>query len=542
MKKLSINNVRFAFSKCAFVILLMIGLSATSCNESFTDLSPTNSLSDATAFTTPERVALAVTGMYDAAQTGFYTGGLAAGASRGYPLGAANTELGDTRGEDVIAVPSFYLITYQSTYTIATANNQFYWETLFALVNRANVTIDGVKEAEANGVISAEQSLIYQGEARFLRALAHHELLVHYARPYAHTADASHPGVPYKLIGVQGAVTAEESAGQGRNTVKECYDLLIEDLDFAEANLPAAFSTARLKITHATKGAAIALKTRVYLHKGDFAKVVSEGAKLIPTGSTAPTSPIGGYKLTASAEGPFASNYDNTESIFSIENGAADNGTVNGSISTMYQISPGRALVAISPIIWNDPQWLASDTRRTLLAQNNGRAYFSKKYRDVTTLTDANPIIRYAEVVLNVAEATARVSGQNQTSVDLLNAVRNRAVTAANQFTMASFATANDLIGAILKERRIEFLCEGRRWSDIHRLAKDPVFTTDGIPAKVDYSGTKFATWVTADPAGYTGPKITTAVPYNDYRFIWPIPQTETATNPVLAGQQNPGY
>jgi hypothetical protein len=542
MKKLSINHIRFSLTKCTFVLLLLIGISTTSCKESFTDLAPTNALSDATAFATSDRVALAVTGVYDAAQTGFYTGGLAAAASRGYPLGAANTELGDNRGEDVIAVPSFYLITYQSTYTVATANNQFYWETLYALINRANVVIEGVQGAGKKGVITSEQALSYEGEARFLRALAHHELLVHYARPYAHTADASHLGVPYRIKAVQGAAAAVEAAAQGRNTVKECYDLLLQDLDFAETNLPATFASPRLKITHATKGAAIALKTRVYLHQGNFAKVVSEGAKLISGTGTALTSPIGGYKLTASTEGPFSSNYDNTESMFSIENGAADNGTTNGSISTMYQISPGRALVAISPIIWNDPAWLATDTRRTLLAQNNGRAYFSKKYRDITTLTDANPIIRYAEVLLNVAEATARVSGTTQASVDLLNAVRNRAVTVDNQFTLASFATANDLIASIIKERRIEFLCEGRRWSDIHRLAKDPVFTDNGIPAKVDYTGTAFTSWVAASPTGYTGPKITAAVPYDNFRFVWPIPQTEITSNPVLAAQQNPSY
>ena len=531
-----------SLSKCAFVLLLLTGITTISCKETFSDLAPTDALSDATAYATPDRVALAVTGVYDAAQTGFYTGGLAAGASRGYPLGAANTELGDNRGEDVIAVPSFYLITYQSTYTVATANNQFYWETLYGLINRANVVIEGVQGAATGGVITPEQALIYEGEARFLRALAHHELLVHYARPYAHTADASHLGVPYRTKAVQGAAAAVEAAAQGRNTVKECYDLLLQDLDFAETNLPATSSTPRLKITRATKGAAIALKTRVYLHQGNWTKVVSEGAKIISGSGTTLTSPIGGYKLTATPEGPFSSNYDNTESMFSIENGAADNGTVNGSISTMYQISPGRALVAISPIIWNDPNWLATDTRRTLLAQNNSRAYFSKKYRDITTLTDANPIIRYSEVLLNVAEATARVSGLTQASIDQLNAVRNRAVTAANQFTVASFATANDLIGAIIKERRIEFLCEGRRWSDIHRLAKDPVFTSNGIPAKVDYTGTTFASWVAASATGYIGARATTAVPYDDYRFVWPIPQTETTSNPVLAAQQNPIY
>lgn len=33
-----------------------------------------------------------------------------------------------------------------------------------------------------------------------------------------------------------------------------------------------------------------------------------------------------------------------------------------------------------------------------------------------------------------------------------------------------------------------------------------------------------------------------TAIPYSDYRYVWPIPTLETSANPTLAAQQNPGY
>ncbi|HRN47243.1 MAG TPA: RagB/SusD family nutrient uptake outer membrane protein, partial [Niabella sp.] len=63
----------------------------------------------------------------------------------------------------------------------------------------------------------------------------------------------------------------------------------------------------------------------------------------------------------------------------------------------------------------------------------------------------------------------------------LLNAVRNRSVPAADKYT----TEPSDLVLAILNERRIEFCAEGRRWPDIHRLVLDPVYKTNGIPAKI---------------------------------------------------------
>lgn len=525
MKRFMINKT-FIFTAG---IALSLGLATVSCDKDTTELLPYDRITEFAAFETPERCELSMVGVYDAAQSGFYAGG----AVRGYPFGAANVQQGDNRGEDMLNVATFYAITYESTYDPTTANNQYHWETLYALINRANIIIDGVKKAAADGVITDAKALEYEGEARFLRALAHHELLVHYARPYAHTANASHFGVPYRTTAINTTASLEAAAQQGRNTVAECYSLMLADLTFAAANLPATRAGSK-NITRATSGAATALKTRLYLHMGDWDNVISEGGK------------VTGYSLTAAPEGVFANNAANTESIFSIENAQTDNPGVNGSLPNMYGISPGRALVAVSPIAFNAPFWHATDLRRTQLTKSNGRAYFSNKYRNVATQDDYNQIIRYAEVLLNVAEAHARKGNIND-ALPLLNQVRNRALTDASlHYTAASFATPNDMVQAILNERRIEFLGEGRRWSDIHRLAKDPNFSTGGIPAKVRYNNTTFASWgagVDYDANGnYTGSRAVVAIPYDDYRFVWPIPQTELNTNPVLKAQQNEGY
>jgi hypothetical protein len=280
---------------------------------------------------------------------------------------------------------------------------------------------------------------------------------------------------------------------------------------------------------------------RVKLHKGDWAGVIAEGNKLVP--ATAPyVSPIGGWKLNATPDAAFT-NYLTDESIFSIKNDANDNGGNNGALAYMLS-NPnqgGRGLVRVSSIAYNLQSWKCDDKRRTLLLNQDGRSYYTTKYRDITNRTDPSPIIRYAEVLLTLAEAEARnASAVSQRALDLLNAVRNRSLAdpATQAYTLASFATKNALIVAILNERRIEFLGEGKRWGDVHRLAVDPDFNTGGIPAKMTFADASFASYNCA-----TNPALTKSIPavaYTDFRFIWPIPLEETQQNANI--DQNPGY
>ena len=79
-------------------------------------------------------------------------------------------------------------------------------------------------------------------------------------------------------------------------------------------------------------------------------------------------------------------------------------------------------------------------------------------------------MIRYAEVLLNRAEAIVRSgSAVTQEAVDLLNAVRTRSF-ATGAYTPASFADDAAFYDAILLERNMEFLGEGIRNMDLMRL------------------------------------------------------------------------
>ncbi|WP_028297160.1 RagB/SusD family nutrient uptake outer membrane protein [Olivibacter sitiensis] len=526
------RNIIQGKAKQLFCLGLAVTLTVSSCSD-FTELQPLSALSETTAFSTSANVELAMNGMYWAAAIGTYAGG----GGRGYPFGAASIQQGDMRGEDMVNLQAFYQITYEGTYTATSANNVNHWSTLYFLINEANIVIDGVQQASGNGVITSEQALVYEAEAKFLRALAHHELLIHFCRPYADN-NGGNMGVPYRTTPVTGGTAVEEGLAQGRGTVAEAYARVLEDLNFAEQNLPA---TGGESISRARKGAAIALKTRVYLHMQDYANVISEATKLGATGSAPFTSPIGGYALTATPDGPFTNYSSNTESVFSIANSAASNGGVNGALASQYGASDFgfRDLVAISPNFYNIGFWHEDDLRRNMTYRQSAgiSALYTTKYYE-SDRSDWAPIIRYAEVILNASEAYAR-QGNNGQALVLLNSVRDRAVPAA-----ASYGTTAppDLLQVIFNERRIEFLAEGRRWPDIHRLALDPQYSTGGIPAKV------LASQISANggQAVYDGSTILTpawvAIPYSDDRFVWPISSDEVNSNPTLREQQNPGY
>lgn len=512
-----------------YLTLSLMGIGVISCSdETVLDLSPINNISLSDAFSSPSLIESSLNGMYNAAAIGAYTG-----AGRGYIWGAAFVQQGDNRGEDVVNNATFYQLTYTATFDGASANNVYYWVDGYRLINRANLVIEGVAAAAAEGIITQAVADDYTGQAKFLRAITHFEMLIYFARPYQHTAGASHPGIPYREVGIDTQAEIDSESEKGRNTVAEVYQKVLQDLDDAESLI------SNTSLTKASKNAARAFKTRVYLHKRDWDNVIVEGNKL-----------SGNYSLEDSPNGPFINTYDNSESIFSMGMAATQNPGVNAALASQYG---RRMLVNISPIIWRHPSWLLDDKRREdnstetdkgtgMVFTSEGRKY-THKYKDDVNHTDASPVIRYAEVLLNMAEAQARKTAPDlPASLSLLNQIRNRSLAdpATQAYVSGDFAGAADLVEAIIDERRIEFLMEGRRWSDIHRLQGDDLYPITGIPEKLGNGPVPPEAYELGTP--YPGPFGVPAMTYDDHRFIWPIPLIEVNANPVLADQQNPDW
>ena len=518
----------------------------TSCEDETIVPNPVDRFTELTAFDTPEHCELSVVGVYSQAQSGMYP---ANPSTRGYPFGAASVQQSDMRGEDMMNVDAFFQITYEATYNAGagTANNDAVWQNSFSVIAGTNLVIDGITKAIDDGILSATVGEAYIGECRFLRALTYHNLLIHFARPFAEQGNNRY-GLPYLDYPMNTQENIDKAGEHPRDKLDVCYTKMVEDLDYAEAKL--GNTHAVNKITRATKGAAIALKTRILLHKGDWAGVKREAAKLVSDGFT---SPIGGYALTADPITPFHSFASNSESIFSVENGTMRNATVNGSLNQLYTMSNGgRALVAVSPIAYNNKYWIENDKRRDMLERNAAGLYFTTKYNNaVAEMNSYAPIIRYAEVLLTYAEAIIRDGGSVADALPYLNVVRNRSLEnpTADAYTASSFADTKAFMNALLNERRIEFLAEGRRWEDIHRLLLDPDYSTGGIPAKAHRITITDVLIPGGIPVYVIGGEVPAdaletipAIPYSDRRCVFPIPESSTTRNPTLYSQQNEGW
>lgn len=510
MKTNILKNIKLAVS--AF---LLVGIT-NSCDV--TDLTPANLIPDSEAFTTAARVESVVFGVYESAQQGFYLGS-AGQAGRGYPFGAANVQQGDMRGEDMYNDQLFYEITYTNTHTPFSANNNGMWISIYRMVNRVNIVLENLEVALAAGIITQERRDILRGEMLFLRALGHHELLVHFARPFM--SDPSSMGVPYRTVAINDVPLVAINESVGRTTVAEDYTRLLADLNEAEGLLPLTRNFSRVR-----RGAVIGLKSRIMLHMGNWQGVLDEFNKLTGT-----------YSLATSPLTPFRT-HNSPENIFSFVHTPESNAGINGALPSMYgnPARGARGLVAISPLIWRSNFWHPEDLRRTVMTDRNARNIFTLKYVDALTRTDPNPILRYAEVVLNAAEAHARL-GNNADAIQLLNSIRGRALPASvPSFTSADFPNTDALLTAIFNERRIEFLAEGRRWADIHRLSGEG--RMPGVPLKAtsrSITNIDFYTTNRVIPTGH-------ALPFTSNLFVWPIPQEEILNNSTAPIPQNPGY
>lgn len=513
MKKHYINRI-----KVGFAALAMLCVSACE----VTDLQPANIIPDAEAFADANRINASVLGIYEAAQRGFYLGSV----QRGYPFGAASTQQGDMRGEDMYNDQLFYEVTYTNGHNPQTANNNGQWISLYRMINRANIVLENLDGAVERGALTPELRNRYRGEALFLRALAHHELVVYFARPYSD--NPSSMGIPYRTFAINDVAKVQPGEAVGRGTVQSVYDQLLTDLNEAESLLPDAGNAFR-----ARKAAAIALKARVKLHMKDWAGVIAEHAKLASA-----------FAVTANPLAPFRGG-NTSDNIFSFENTQASNAGVNGALPNMYgnPNKGARGLVKISPLIWRADFWHPRDLRRSVQGAADGMVsrgplgMFTNKYIDNTTFSDPTPIIRFSEIVLAAAEAQARL-GNSSAAVTLLNSVRNRALPSdVPVYTEASFATADALITAIINETRIEFLAEGRRFPNIHRLSGEGRMA--GIPAKATSRSITSVTFYE---------DLTRTIPtdhslaYTENIFVWPIPLEEILTNNSAPLPQNPGY
>lgn len=481
----------------ALVLVLITGIS---CKKEYLTPVPLTTVSDLTAFDTPDRILGNIRGLYSSTKAGaFYAG--------------RYIVYGDIRGEDFLNETG-NLVTGADVWSLnpaGTSTNSVInlWAQAYTTINLCNFSIEGIS-AKGPTVVGTTLTNNYLGEARFIRALCYYSLLQLYARPYADGA-GNKPGLPLRLTAIKGP----GSSDLARSTVAEVYAQIMADLNFAEANLPLTYTgatAAELNTTRVHRNSAIAFKTRVLLSMQDYANVIVEANKIVSAGTTPPFTATTGvaHALQPNIATVF-STYTTTESIFSFPMTAAagDNpGTQNqlGFYFLRNAATPGSAEYSLNPSgIIGDAGWGAADVRKTSLIftnASNGKK-FVNKYQLPSPFLDYPPVIRYSEVLLNLAEALARTNAAtaDPRGLALVNAVRQR----SDPSVTITSTTQAQLISAIMLERRIEFLGEGHRNKDLMRLLQT-------IPAK--------------GPVPAKAP--------SDQGYIWPISANELSLNKLM--------
>lgn len=374
------------------------------------------------------------------------------------------------------------------------------WQQHYRVISRANEIIANVPGVIDVSYTDAERAQ-HIAEAKFLRALAHFQLVNLFAQPFQVSA-GSNLGVPVITTPFTGTVEFV-----GRNTVNEVHAKVKADLTEAIPNLPATYATAIQTRGRATQGAARALLSRVHLYREEWA-LAAANAKLVLDASTT-YSPAANYTFWTSK--------NTSEDVFTIQNSSIDNGrTGTGGWASWHRpaANGGRGDVKYSPELIAAYTAEAGDLRYALRSSGTGAdnlpATFTTKWSDAVTNVDNSPVIRTTEIVLNYVEATAEAD--NAVSIDLINrmnVLRTRAGLTA--WTLATFATKDAFVTAVLNQRRKELAFEGHRRMDLLRRRQ-------GLRV--------------GNPSAAFGANKT----------ILPIPQREIDNNPGLAGQQNTGF
>ncbi|MCK9310688.1 MAG: RagB/SusD family nutrient uptake outer membrane protein [Bacteroidales bacterium] len=382
------------------------------------------------------------------------------------------------------------------------------WGTAYTLIARVNNIINACDGFSEIGVTQEEIDNVV-GEAKFLRALAYHDLVRLFARSYAY--DSTSLGVPVVLV--------SENGLPSRKMVKEVYAQILLDLKDAETALSATNTHGGSDAkAWAKKLSAQALTARVYLYMENWQKAADYATTVINQQSSSfklfnpedYTIYLSSPTTIGSTTGVWGALTGGSEVIFEIYGSEGNSSHGNWDVIS-YILSPnGYGDVGAS----NDLRNLYTDTadvRGKLFTTSIDypNDYWSLKYpgKNGNLREDNIPVLRLAEMYLIRAEALAEgatIAGVTALSdINTLRAARNASV--------KTTVTLSD----IYQERRRELCFEGHELFDLART-KRPL-------TRVDYAGTN-----------------NQDIAVDSYLWAMPIPQDEINAN--INCEQNPNY
>lgn len=476
-----------------------------------------------------------------------------------------------------------------------------------------NFFLDNYNRAEVSPAIRNK----YAGLARFFRAWFYFDKVKRFG------------GVPWYSASLNVSSPELFKARDPRTLV---MDSIIADLDFASKNLDAGKSISRV-----TKWAALALKSRVCLFEGTFRKyhtelnLQSSASSFLTLSYQAADEIMKGGKYKLYTTGNPDKDY---RTLFTAETGNADEFILaevyestlktypgNGTFLTATLGNPGLTKSLIDSYLLKDgtpfssqpgydtmmfaaevknrdprlsqtirtPGYTRMGTTKALIPDfsNALTGYQVIKYTTGTdqdgynTNTNDLPVFRYAEVLLNYAEAKVESGGLTQADIDRsINLLRDRAGVARMKLgNMPNDAihsrlyahTSDPRIIEIRRERRVELAMEGFRYGDLLRwkegrllaetfkgmyFSRKGVFDLDGNgvndfaivdnkPAKPDPTIQYYVLGTSRTLSkGNSGNIIVhptlTKIFKEERDYLFPLPATELLLNSKLT--QNPGW
>ncbi len=300
------------------------------------------------------------------------------------------------------------------------------WLAAYRTINGANLVLENmalVKDETAKNRI--------EGEAKFLRAIMHFEILRIYGKPFIQGSanNDADSGVPIQT-------KTNNTELLKRSTISEVYAVIEADLKDAEAKLPASNGV------YADKSVAAAFLSRVYLQQYKYAEA-RDAANRVITGSR--------RTLAATVAACFNNAKNSSEDLFAIQSNAQDN------VNQMASFFVSRRDVQYLPGMLN--QFASNDARRALFFVGAGSRTLSGKWTEQNNAV--LPVIRLAEMYLIRAEANfALTTSVGASPLEDINRIRQR----ANLSALTSL-TVDD----IRRERKLELIAEGHLIHDLKR-------------------------------------------------------------------------
>lgn len=376
------------------------------------------------------------------------------------------------------------------------------WTTNYNIIVVMNHVIEDVDSSDGDEA----EKLYVKGEAYFARAICYFALVNVFGEPWLDAEQAAGAmGVPIKTD------TAVEIM-YARNTLKECYDHILSDLEMAE-NLITRSGLSKV-LYHASPKAVELFRSRVLLYMRDYEGAVAAADKALEEGElmTYPRPSFHeetGKRINQSTK---IFNADNPEIIYSY--GAS--GTAYNTGSPFYLSNEMMALFDKE----NDRRYL-SFILETYFADASGNdpnryLYYTSSKNVSSELFACN--LRLSEAYLNRAESYARLGRLSEARAAMETLLETRCA----EVTYVIPETQPELIKFVLEERQRElFLEECHRWFDLRRIGPEE------RPEIKHTINVRSASNVQVGAMAYT-------LFRDDRNYTLQIPTDEIANNPLI--------